>query len=62
MSKMKEIKIERFALILIGSKEMQQKSQNDKVMVPLYNIPQMSDEEWNHLAEQNRKERLVQHG
>lgn len=30
-----------------------------KIMVPLYNIPMMSDEEWNRLADQNQKERLV---
>lgn len=29
-----------------------------KTMVPLYDIPMMSDEQWNQLAEQNRKERL----
>lgn len=34
-------------------------SSDNKTMVPLYNIPMMSDDAWNRLAEQNRKERLA---
>lgn len=59
MRKVQEIKIERIALIMVGSKEIPPACQKGKVMVPLYNIPMMTDEEWNQLAEQNQKERLV---
>lgn len=36
----------------------QNETENTK-KIPIYNIPQMSDEKWNSLAEKNRREREV---
>lgn len=67
----KDMKISEARTIIRSSKTMMEVAGNSylygymkgnsdgKVMVPIYNIPMMSDEEWNRLAEQNRKERLV---
>ena len=55
----KAIKIERFALIIVGNKEIQSARQKGKVMVPLYKIPMMTDKEWEQLAAKDQKERLV---
>lgn len=49
-----KIKIWRVIITSKGTVEPQELEEG-KVMVPLYNIPMMSDERWNELARNQRK-------
>lgn len=48
-------------LVIVMQEEAEKPENNEdgKVMVPLYNIPMMSDERWNELAGRKRMEAKV---
>lgn len=45
-----------FIIVMLKEAEKPENNEDGKVMVPLYNIPMMSDERWNELAGRQRME------